>query len=123
MFDQSKPFNEMLQLMQKLKTNYNINIAVLSNEGRELAEYRIRQFKLNEFVDFFIVSSFVHFRKPDTDIFKIALDTAQVAAEQVLYLEDRAMFVQVAETLGIQGLKHNDCKSTIEKLAKWGFKL
>ena len=123
MYSQSKPFPEMLQLMQQLKKQYGVNIAVVSNEGRELAEYRISQFKMNRFVDFFIVSSFVHFRKPDADIFKIALDTAQVNPQQVLYLEDRAMFVQVAETLGIKGLKHNDHKSTCEKLAKWGFKL
>src|SRR5690349_17386681 len=72
MYDQSKPFPEMLKLLQQLKKNYGVNVAVVSNEGRELAEYRIRRFKMNGFVDFFIVSSFVHFRKPDTDIFKIA---------------------------------------------------
>ena len=123
MYAQSKPFPEMLKLMQQLKNKYGVNIAVVSNEGRELAEYRIRQFKMNRFVDFFIVSSFVHFRKPDADIFKIALDTAQVSAAQVLYLEDRAMFVQVAETLGIKGLRHIDYSTTTDKLASFGFKL
>ncbi len=83
--------------------------------------YRIRQFQLSEFVDFFIVSSFVHFRKPDTDIFKIALDTAQVAPGQVLYLEDRPMFVQVAETIGIKGLHHVDYKTSLEKISKQQF--
>ena len=123
MFSQSKALPEMLELLQQLKKQYGVNIAVVSNEGRELAEYRIRQFNMNSFVDFFIVSSFVHFRKPDTDIFKVALDMAQVSPQQVLYLEDRAMFVQVAETLGIKGLRHIDHKSTIDKLAKHGFKL
>jgi putative hydrolase of the HAD superfamily len=123
MYDQSKPFPEMLKLLQQLKKKYGVNVAVVSNEGRELAEYRIRQFKMNGFVDFFIVSSFVHFRKPDTDIFKIALDTAQVNPQQVLYIEDRAMFVQVAETLGIKGLRHIDYKSTCEKIEKLGFKI
>ncbi|MGC4104311.1 HAD-IA family hydrolase [Ferruginibacter sp.] len=121
MYSQSKPFPEMLQLVQQLKQQYGVKIAVVSNEGRELAEYRIRKFGMNNFVDFFIVSSFVHFRKPDADIFKIALDTAQVAPQQVLYLEDRSMFVQVAETLGIKGLRHIDHKTTVEKLAKFGF--
>ena len=32
-------------------------IAVVSNEGRELAEYRIREFNMNSFVDFFIVKT------------------------------------------------------------------
>jgi putative hydrolase of the HAD superfamily len=122
MYDQSKPFPEMLSLVQNLKKKYKVKVAVLSNEGRELAEYRIKQFKLNDFVDFFIVSSFVHFRKPDADIFKIALDTAQVKPEQVIYLEDRAMFVQVANQLGIRGLRHIDHKNTCQHLKKFGFK-
>ena len=122
MYDQSKPFPDMLALLQQLKKKYVLQIAVVSNEGRELAEYRIKQFKLNALADFFIVSSFVHFRKPDADIFRIALDTAQVSPQQVLYIEDRAMFVQVAETLGLQGLRHIDFKTTVEKLKKLGFK-
>lgn len=122
MYDQSKPYPEMLKLVQDLKKKYGVKVAVLSNEGRELAEYRIKEFRLNDFIDFFIVSSFVHFRKPDADIFRIALDTAQVKPEQVVYLEDRAMFVQVADQLGIRGLRHIDYKTTREQLKKMGLK-
>jgi putative hydrolase of the HAD superfamily len=122
MYDQSKPFPDMLEMVKRLKLKYKLKVAVLSNEGRELAEYRIRQFKLHGLVDFFIVSSFVHFRKPDADIFRIALDTAQVKPEQVVYLEDRAMFVQVANQLGIRGLRHTDITTTIKELKKLGLK-
>src|SRR5438552_1918409 len=96
MFDQSQPLPGMIDLIQQLKKKYRLKVAVVSNEGRELAEYRIKQFKLNALADFFIVSSFVRFRKPDADIFRIALDTAQVAPREVVYIEDRPMFVQVA---------------------------
>lgn len=122
MYDQSKPFPDMLTLLARLKKKYACKIAVVSNEGRELAEYRIKQFKLNALADFFIVSSFVHFRKPDADIFRIALDTAQVSPQHVVYIEDRAMFVQVAKGLGIHGLRHIDHKTTGKKLEKFGFK-
>jgi putative hydrolase of the HAD superfamily len=122
MYDQSKPFPDMLTLLLHLKKKCACKIAVVSNEGRELAEYRIKQFKLNELADFFIVSSFVHFRKPDADIFRIALDTAQVNPQQVVYIEDRAMFVQVAKGLGIHGLRHIDYKTTKMKLEKFGLR-
>jgi putative hydrolase of the HAD superfamily len=122
MYDQSRPLPDMIPLVRELKNKYGMKLAVVSNEGRELAEYRIRQFKLNEFVDFFIVSSFVHFRKPDADIFRVALDTAQVSPEQVVYIEDRAMFVQVAEGLKINGLQHIDFKSTCDKLKAFGIR-
>ncbi|PWT77671.1 MAG: hydrolase [Bacteroidetes bacterium] len=122
MREQSKILPGMIQLLHQLKKKYGIKIAVLSNEGRELAEYRIKEFKLHEFADFFIVSSFVHFRKPDADIFSIALDIAQTAPENVMYIEDRAMFVQVARSLGIHGIRYTDFAKTAEKLKEFGLK-
>ena len=82
-------------------------MAAVSNEGRELTEYRIRTFGLGRFIDFFMASSFVHYRKPDADMYRIALDIAQVAPEQVLYIDDRPMFVEVARSLGIHGIVHS----------------
>jgi putative hydrolase of the HAD superfamily len=123
MFDQSQPIPEMLGLIRGIKEKYGIKIAVVSNEGRELNNYRINTFKLGEFVDFFISSCFVHFRKPDADIFKVALDIAQVSPEKVIYLEDRPMFVQVADTLGIHGIIHRDFETTRQQLASFGWDL
>jgi putative hydrolase of the HAD superfamily len=123
MFAQSKPFPEMIELIRQLKSKYGLKIAVVSNEGRELNAHRIQTFKLNSFVDFFISSCFVHFRKPDEDIFRMALDIAQVPASQVIYLDDRAMFVQIAKSLGIHGIHHTDCESTRDKLAAFGLEL
>lgn len=120
MFAQSRPFPQMIELSRALKSRYGLKIAVVSNEGRELTEYRIHTFKLNTFVDFFISSCFVHFRKPDEDIFRLALDTAQVAPEQVVYIDDRAMFVQVAESLGILGIHHRAYEATRDWLAGLG---
>jgi putative hydrolase of the HAD superfamily len=71
-------------------------------------------------VDSFVSSSFVHVRKPDADIFRLALDIAQVPARQVVYIEDTPMFVQVAEGLGIQSILHTDYRSTRAKLASLG---
>lgn len=123
MFAQSKAFPEMLDLIRTLKAEYNLKVAVVNNEGRELNERRIQMFKLNSFVDFFISSCFVHVRKPDEDIYRSALDIAHVPPERVAYLDDRLMFVQVAETLGIHGVHHTDYSSTCAKLAALGLKL
>ncbi len=123
MFAQSKPFPEMISLIGYLKKKYDLKIAVVSNEGRELNQYRIEKFKLGTFVDFFISSCFVHFRKPDADIFRLALDVAHVSADEVAYIDDRLMFVQVAEKLGIQGIHHEGYASTCNKLVSFGLKL
>jgi len=113
----------MLDLVCKIKKKYRIKIAVVNNEGRELNNYRIHKFKMGEFVDFFISSCFVHFRKPDADIFKVALDIAQVPAEKVIYLEDRPLFVQVADGLGIRGIVHKDFNTTKKRLADLGWSI
>lgn len=120
MFAQSKPYSAMIELISQLKARYGLKIAVLSNEGRELNAYRIRKFKLDGLVDFFISSCFVHLLKPDKDIFQLALDVAQVPARKIIYLENTAMFTQVAEDLGIRSILHTDYDSTRAKLAGFG---
>ena len=120
MFAQTKPYPEMIELVAQLRVRHGLKIGVVSNEARELNAYRIRKFKLNRCVDFFISSCFVHLRKPDADIFRLALDIAQTPARQVVYIENTPMFVQIAEGLGIRGVLHTDYGSTCAKLASFG---
>jgi putative hydrolase of the HAD superfamily len=120
MFAQSKPYPEMIELIDQLKARHRLRVVVVSNEGRELNAYRIRKFKLDRFVDCFVSSCFVHLLKPDADIFRLALDIAQVPALKVVYLENTPMFAQIAEGLGIRSILHTGFKSTREKLASFG---
>jgi len=122
MFAQSKKLPEMIEFIIGLKKQYDLKIAVVSNEARELNTYRIQTFNLADFVDFFISSSYVHFRKPDIDIFKLALDISNVKPEEVIYIEDQPMFVSVASSLGITGIHHISYEDTCQKLASFGLK-
>ncbi|WP_198342174.1 HAD family hydrolase [Nitrosococcus watsonii] len=119
MFAQSQPYPEMIELVRKLKAKYGLKIAVVSNEARELNAYRIRKFKLGEVVDFFISSCFVRLRKPDEEIFRLALDIAQEPSQQVVYIENTPMFVQIAAGLGIRSILHTDYDSTRAQLASF----
>jgi putative hydrolase of the HAD superfamily len=120
MFAQSKPCAEMIELVRNLKAKHGLKIVVVNNEARELNAHRIRTFKLDGFVDLFISSCFVHLRKPDASIFRLALDIAQAPARQVVYIENTPMFAQIAEGLGIRSILHTDCTSTSAKLAAFG---
>ena len=71
MYAQSRPFPDMIALFSQLKAQHHLKVTAVSNEGRELTEYRIRQFNLKALFDLFIVSSFVHIRKPDMQIYQI----------------------------------------------------
>ncbi|HEY5043954.1 MAG TPA: HAD family hydrolase [Verrucomicrobiae bacterium] len=123
MFAQSKPYAEMIALVRSLKVKYGLKIIVVSNESRELNAHRISTFKLAGFVDAFISSCYVRLRKPDADIFKLALDIAQTPARQIVYLENTAMFVQIAAGMGIRGILHTDYQSTRAQLAALGLNL
>lgn len=120
MFEQSQPYPEMIDLIRNLKARHRLKIAAVSNEGRDLTAYRIRTFGLGSFIDLFIVSCFVHYRKPDADIYRIALDLAQAVPSEVVYIEDRSLFVEVAREWGIRGIPHRDCESTRAALEQWG---
>jgi putative hydrolase of the HAD superfamily len=123
MYAQSRPYPEMIELVHNLKMRYGLKVAAVSNEGRELTVHRIQYFELNKIIEFFISSCFVHIRKPDEDIYKLALDVAQARPEQVVYIEDRAMFVDVANKLRIHGILHKDLVSTTSRLKELGANL
>jgi len=123
MYAQSHPFPEMIELAHSLKVRYGLQIAAVSNEGRELTVYRVQQFKLGAVIDFFISSCFVHYRKPDADMYRIAQDIAQVNPQQVVYIDDRPMFVEVAQSLGIYGIIHQGVETTRETLEPMGLSL
>ncbi len=122
-YAQSQPFPEMIELIRGLKDRFSLRIAAVNNEGRELAFYRAKKFKLGTFIDFFVSSCYVHYRKPDADIYRIALDIAQVNPQQVLYIDNRPMFVEVAQSLEIRGISHKEYATTRKALEEFSLSL
>jgi putative hydrolase of the HAD superfamily len=120
MLSQARAFPEMIDLYKRLKAKHALKVVVVSNEGRELTADRIERFRLKEFVDIFVVSSYVHFRKPDEDIFRLALDVAQADPAQVVYVDDRPMFAEVAGRLGMREIWHRDLDQTRAAFAALG---
>ncbi len=118
--EQAQPLTEMIALVKEVKARHGLKVGVVSNEGRELAEDRTRRFALLEFVDFFVISGCVGMRKPDTGIWRLALDVGQSAPEQTAYLEDRRMFVDVAAGMGLRAVWHRDVATTRAALAALG---
>jgi putative hydrolase of the HAD superfamily len=120
MFAQSKPKVEMINLVSALKWKYRLKTAAISNEGRELTIYRIKKFDLTALFDYFVSSCFVHFRKPDVDMYRIALDVSQADPARSVYIDDRALFVEIARSLGFHGIHHTDFEVTRSRLKELG---
>jgi putative hydrolase of the HAD superfamily len=120
MCDLSKPFPAMIELIRQLRARHDLKVVVVSNESRELNAYRIRKFGLAAFVDTFVSSCYTGLRKPDVNIFRLALDLSQSDPARVVYIENTPMFVEIAERLGIRGILHTDYKTTSSRLADMG---
>jgi putative hydrolase of the HAD superfamily len=123
MFAQSQPKVEMIDLVSGLKKKFDLEVAAISNEGRELTVYRIKKFNLKSFIDFFVSSCFVHFRKPDMDIYRMALDISQAEPSRSIYIDDRLLFVEIAQSLGINGIHHIGLEATRQALKNLGLTL
>jgi putative hydrolase of the HAD superfamily len=107
LYAQSQPYPEMLEFITALKKKYDLKVFVLSNEGREVSNHSIEVFGLRRFVDGFCVSSFVRFRKPDPDLFGLALAMSMRPASRTLYVDDQELFVEVAQGYGMKGCLHD----------------
>lgn len=123
MYSLSTANEEMIAFIQKLKQRYGLKIIAVSNEGREINAYRISTFKLNEIFDFFVSSCYFHVRKPDAGIYRLALDGAQVPINEIVYIDDVQMFVDVAKGIGISSIHHTNYLSTSKALEDMGLKL
>ncbi|MEO9146208.1 MAG: HAD-IA family hydrolase [Ginsengibacter sp.] len=119
-FSLTTPDLEMIAFIKKIKWQYGLKIIAVSNEARELNTYRINTFKLNEIFDFFVSSCYVHLRKPDAAIFRLAIDGAQVPVDEIVFIDDVQMFVDVVKDIGITGIHHTDYLSTSKALADLG---
>ncbi len=112
MFTLTTPDTKMKALIKQLKAAYQLKIFAVSNEAKELNEYRIQKFQLNQFVDFFISSCYVHVRKPEAAIFRISLDGEQVPVEEIVFIDDVQIFTDVAKDIGINSIHHTNYQST-----------
>lgn len=119
MFDQSRPYPEMIALFAGLKDKYKFKLISINNEGFELSTYRVDKFSLGSLFDFFITSCFVHIRKPDENIFKLALNLSNARPDESLFVDDRIFNVETAANLGINAFRHIDYKSTKEELSRF----
>ncbi|MCX5684633.1 MAG: HAD family phosphatase [Planctomycetota bacterium] len=120
MFAQSRPYPQMIELVRGLKERFGLRVAAVNNEGRELNEHRIRTFHLADFIDVFISSCYVHMRKPDEDMFRLALDQVHAVPAEVVYIDDRPVYAEVAAGLGLWSIHHTSFEATRDALAGIG---
>lgn len=122
-YDASVPWFENLEFFKVFRRRNNLQMGLVSNEGQGITGHRIRKFKLRELADFMVVSHFTHMRKPDPEIWQLALDLAGGAPEETIYVDDRAVFAEIASDLGLTGLHYRNLDGLKQQLAGLGLQI
>lgn len=119
-YDQSIAWPENIELFKRVKEANGLKLALISNEGRGITEHRVGKFGLRELADFMVISHCVGLRKPDREIWRLALSLAQVEPEESIYIDDRELFVSIASELGFTGIHHVSPEATCRRMRELG---
>jgi putative hydrolase of the HAD superfamily len=114
MFSLSQPMPDVLSFAQSLADSKPYFMGTLNNESRELNLYRIEKYGLRKIFQVFVSSCFVGFRKPERDIYRLAVDLTQIPPEECAFIDDRALNLEQAARLGMKTIE----MQTLEVLKK-----
>jgi putative hydrolase of the HAD superfamily len=123
MLSLSKPVPEVLELAKALSDSHKYFMGTINNESRELNTYRIEKYGLRQIFRLFISSCFVGLRKPERDIYRLALETTQIPAAECCFIDDRALNLECAAKLGMQTIEMRQVDQLRADLAKLGVSL
>lgn len=102
MFDQSKPMDGTLGVLDRIARSGRYLLATLNNESRELNHYRIAHFELRKYFSLFMSSCFLGVKKPEDEMFRLALELTQREPEECLFIDDRGLNVECAARMRLQ---------------------
>ena len=120
MFSLSQPFPENLAFAQSLAGCGKYLMSTINNESRDLNYYRMDKFGLRNIFSLFVSSCFVGLRKPERDIYRLAIEITQVPAEECCFIDDRALNLECAKQLGMHTIQMKGLEYLRAELAKVG---
>ena len=120
MFSLSEPFPDVLQFARGLRDSGKYFMGTINNESRELNLHRIEANGLRRIFEVFVSSCFVGFRKPERDIYRLALETTQIPPQECCFIDDRSLNLECAAKLGMQTIEMQTLQSLKESLQSLG---
>lgn len=113
MLQESKELPQLLPWLVEWKSQHpQLKVFSINNEPKDLNDYRINNFGLRRLFDGFISSCDVNLRKPDPQIFKLAMAVAAVSPEECIYVDDRDVLTRAGAKCGIQSWQHKTFEAT-----------
>lgn len=100
MFAQSRALPGSREVLEAATDARKYFIGAINNEPLELNQYRIEAFQLRRNFQVFFSSCYVHSRKPEPTIFRVALEVTQRKPEKCIFIDDRPLNLESPRKLG-----------------------
>ncbi len=120
MYTLSQPKADSLAFARALAENGKYFMSTINNESRELNLYRIEKFGLRNLFRLFVSSCFVGLRKPESGIYKLAIEVTQFDPQECCFIDDRALNLECAEALGMRTIQMQSVAQLRESLENLG---
>jgi putative hydrolase of the HAD superfamily len=120
MFSLSQPMPEVLGFARSLADSGKYFMGTINNESRELNLYRIEKYGLREIFRLFVSSCFVGLRKPESGIYRLAIEITQFDPEECCFIDDRALNLECAAKMGMRTIQMQTLEQLRGELGKLG---
>ena len=123
MYAQSKEYPETRAVLDAVTKADEYFIGAINNEPTELNQYRIEKFDLRRNFQVFFSSCYVHLRKPEELIFRVALAVTQRDPSRCVFIDDRPLNLESPRRLGIHTIHHQNAEQLRADLRKLGIEV
>ena len=108
------PNTQLIKMLPELKKNYRL--VLLSNTSEAHFEFIRDHFNFMHCFDALTLSYQVGAKKPEDKIFQTAVSLAQCSADQCIYIDDIALYVEQARLKDIDAILYLDNDSLLQQL-------
>jgi len=99
-----RPYPEVRKVLEYLSKKHSLG--VIANQHRNVRKHLEKTWDLSRFFKFMILSEEVGYKKPDTEIFQLALDKARIEPSDAWMIGDRLdTDVAPAKSLGMNTIR------------------
>jgi putative hydrolase of the HAD superfamily len=107
-----------LSILREIAATDKCMVGALNNEARATNDYRFTKFGLREYFQVAFSSCYMGLRKPDSAMYRRALDILGARPERVLFIDDRQQNVDGAVSAGMRGIRFQGEEALRGKLAE-----
>jgi epoxide hydrolase-like predicted phosphatase len=108
---------ELVAFLRALRPHYKT--AILSNASLEVRAFITGTFHLDREFDLIIISSEEGMRKPEPELYRLALNRLDVLPSEAFFIDDEQRYVEGARALGMHALQFKDTAQAVEEMKQY----